>query len=289
VLESDTRVVLERPVAAWRHATPGYFDAMGIPLLGGRVFRDQESIPVAMISQSLAKALWPDAKISDVNGRRVREGAGALITIVGVVADVRTAALDRRPMPQMYRPYTQGAPLDMSFVIRSAEEPRNLARAIQAAVRSLDTNLPPPTLRTMREMVSASMAQRRFQMALIATFAVLALALAMVGIYGVVNYSVQRRTREIGLRMALGAQPGDVMRAVLHEGLRPVVIGMGCGIVGAALAARALRGLLFGVGPLDFAALGGVVMVLLMAALAACYVPGRRASMVDPTVALRHE
>ena len=294
-LESDTKLTLERPVAAARHATPGYFDAMGIPLRAGRVFRDEEPAPVAVISESLAKALWPDLRGGDATGRRIRDRGpnSPLIAIVGVVADVRTTALDRRPMPQMYRPYTQGPDAEiaaeMSLVVRSTEEPQGLARAINRTIRGLDGSLPPPTVRTMSEMVSASVAERRFQMVLIATFAGLALTLAVVGIYGVVNYSVLRRTREIGLRMALGAQPGDVLGAVLKEGLRPVAVGLACGVLGAAIAAEALRGLLFGVGPLDPAALGGVAGVLLLAAAAACYVPGRRASRMDPTVALRHE
>jgi len=290
-LESDKILNLDRPVAAFRTATPGYFGAMGIPLRAGRVFRDEEPAPVAVISEGLAKALWPDLRGADATGRRIRDRGVTtpLITIVGVVADVRTTALEQRPMPQIYRPYTQGPDADVSLVVRSAEEPQSLARAISSAIRGVDPNLPPPSVRTIREMVFASVAQRRFQMVLIATFAGLALALAVVGTYGVVSYSVLRRTREIGLRMALGAQPGDVLGAVLKEGMRPVALGIGCGVVGAAIAAEALKGLLFGVSPLDPAALGSVACVLLLAAAGACYVPGRRASRLDPTVALRHE
>ena len=288
-LESDITVALERPAAAWRHATPEYFNAMGIALLAGRAFRDQEPAPVAVISQSLAKGLWPSAQPESAVGKRVRERRGPLITIVGVAADVRTVSLEAQPMPQMYRPYTQGAAADMSIVVRTARDPESLARAVRGEIRSLDADLPVPSMKTMREMVSGSMAQRRFQMVLIMAFAGLALVLAIVGIYGVVSYSVLLRTREIGLRIALGAQPGDVLRSVLKQGLTPVVAGVAMGLAGAAAAAVALKSLLFGIGPLDPAAIGGVACLLLLAATVACYVPARWASRLDPTEALRHE
>jgi predicted permease len=288
-LESDMFVSLDRPVATWRHATPDYFNAMGIPLLAGRPFRDLEASPVALVSQSLAKALWPDARPESAAGKVLREGAGPLIKVVGVVADVRTVSLEAAPMPQLYRPYTQGAAADMSIVIRSAQDPQSLARAVHGEIRSLDASLPVPSMKTMREMVAGSMSQRRFQMVLIVAFAALALVLAVVGIYGVVSYSVLLRTREIGLRIALGAQQGDVLRSVLGEGLKPVAVGLAMGLVGAVLTARALKSLLFEITPLDPAAMGGVVCLLLLAATAACYVPARWAARLAPTEALRHE
>lgn len=192
-------------------------------------------------------------------------------------------------MPQMYRPYTQGSAAEMSLVIRSAEDPRSLGRAILAEIRQLDPNLPVTTMRTMRDIVSGSVAQRRFQMLLIAAFAALALVLAVVGVYGVVSYSVLRRTREIGLRIALGAQQRDVLGAVLMEGLLPVVAGIALGVAGAAIGAAALKSLLYGVGPLDPMALGGVACLLVFTASAACYIPARWASRMDPLIALRHE
>ncbi|MBZ5623008.1 MAG: ABC transporter permease [Acidobacteriia bacterium] len=211
-LESDTRLRLDRPVAASRSATPGYFESMQIRLLSGRDFRDQEPAPVAVISQALAKALWPNEPLPGMIGRRFRHSSMGIVSIIGVVADVRTAALDAQPMPQVYRPYDQVTPAEMSLVIRSAREPGDLARAATAEIRGIDPNLPVPALRTMYQMVSAAVAQRRFQTVLIAVFALVALGLAVVGTYGVVSYSVRRRTREVGLRMALGARPEDVMR-----------------------------------------------------------------------------
>jgi predicted permease len=298
-LETDTTVSLARPVAAWRHATPDYFNAMGIPLLAGRPFRDMEPSPVALISQSLAKALWPNEPLESAIGRRIREGASPLTTIVGVVADVRTVSLEAQPMPQAYNPYmqaaapgmgdTQSSAADMSIVLRSAQDPLSVARAVRQQIRSLDANLPVPAMKTMREMVSGSVAQRRFQLVLIMSFAGLALVLAVVGIYGVVSYSVVARTREIGLRIALGAQQTDVLRSVVTAGLAPVAAGIAMGLVGAVLSARALKSLLFGIGPLDPGAVGGVACLLLVAAAAACYVPALRAARVDPVVSLRHE
>jgi predicted permease len=287
--ESDTTTSLKRPVAAWRHATPEYFQAIGIPLLAGRAFRDQEPSPIAVISQSLAKGLWPSEQPGNAVGRRIRAGGGPLTTIVGVVADVRTVSLEAKPMPQMYCPYTQGTAADMSIVIRTAREPQSLARAVREQIRSLDPDLPVPSMKTMRELVAGSVAQRRFQMVLIMAFAGLALVLAIVGIYGVVSYSALLRTREIGLRIALGAQRADVFGRVLRQGLTPVVAGVAMGLVGASAAAVALKSLLFGIGPLDPVAIGGVAALLLVAATAACYVPARRASHLDPTEALRHE
>lgn len=290
-LESDIQFSLDRPVASIRDATPGYFEAVGTPLRAGRSFRDQENIPVAVVSESLARGLWPHEPVSHAVGRRVRQGspAGPLITIIGVASDVRTTAMDRDPMPQVYRPYTQEPAFEMSLVVRSAQEPTALGAAIREAVRRVDRDLPVAEMRTMREIVSQSVAQRRFQTLLIGLFAALALTLALVGIYGVVSFSVSRRTSEIGLRMALGAQPSSVLIEVLQKGLLPVGIGLLAGTAGAVGAASALRTMLFGVGPLDPAVLGGAAVLLFATAAAACFAPARRASRLDPAIALRHE
>jgi putative ABC transport system permease protein len=188
-----------------------------------------------------------------------------------------------------YRPHSQFASGDMTLVVRTVQEPRTLAAAIRAETWKLDRNLPIPAMKTMREVVSASVALRRFQTALVALFAALSLLLALVGIYGVSSYSVACQTHEIGLRMALGARGSTVLGSVLLQGLRPVAVGLVCGLVAARLGAAAVRSLLFGTGPLDPVALGGVALILLSTAALACYLPARRAARLDPVIALRCE
>jgi putative ABC transport system permease protein len=291
-LESDTQHrLLERPVAAYRNVTGGYFATMEIPLLAGRLFGDDESGPAAVISASLARALWPGIPHSQVLGRRIRQGdlKSALVTIVGIAGDVRGTALDRDPFPVIYRPHSQGPSREMTLVLRTAHMPETLANAARAEIWKIDANVPAPAVRTMREIVSASTAHRRFETMLIVLFGALALALAVVGIYGVASYAVTSRTQEIGLRIALGAGRPDVIRRIVISGMAPVGIGLAVGLVGARLATTAVRSLLFGVGPLDPVAFGGGCAVLLLAAVVASYIPARRAATVDPVVALRCE
>ena len=207
--------------------------------------------------------------------------------MTGVLGDVHHGAVDRDPQPTVYRPYRQWPSGPMSIVVRTAQEPAALAAAVRAEIRKLDTTLPIPTVRTMREIVSSTVAQRRFQMTMTSLFAALALMLGMVGLYGVVSYSVACRTREIGLRMALGALPIDVMRWVFSIGLPPVLAGVAAGLALAVGAARALRGVLFGVAPLDPVSIAGVAVLLFATSAVACYFPARRAASLDPTTTLR--
>ncbi len=291
-LESDTQYrLVDRPVAAYRNVTAGYFATMEMTLLAGRFLDSQESVPIAVVSASLAHGLWPDVTYSAMLGRRVRQGniTSVPVTIVGVVSDARTAALDRDPFPVIYRPHAQAPSREMSIVVRTVHAPETLAPSVRTEVWNVDKDLPAPTIRTMQDIVSASMARRCFQTTVIGLFGLLALGLSAVGIYGVTNYAVVRQTQEIGLRMALGAQQADVLRAIVVQSMRPVVAGLLVGLVGARIGAMSVRSVLFGVGPLDAAALSGGCAILAFAALVASYLPARRATRVDPLVALRHD
>ena len=284
-------LVLARPVAMIRSVTQGYFAASGMTLIGGRFFDDKEDVLAALVSESLSHRLWPRERPESAVGRTVRQGdtKGPLITIVGVVKDAQPAALDREAPAILYRPHSQWASGPMTLVVRSAQDPAGVASAVRAEIRKMDANLPIPAIRAMREIVSATVAQRRFQVTLTSLFAVLALILGAVGLYGVVNYSVACRTREIGLRVALGAVKGDVMRWVFSSGLQPVAIGLIVGLAAAIAIARTLRSLLFGITPTDPLTLSVVVLVLSLTSALACYLPARRAASLDPMTALRHE
>jgi putative ABC transport system permease protein len=282
-------VAMQRPVALIRSVTPGYFAASGATLQAGRFFSETESLPVVIVSESLAKRLWPGESLPAIVGRLIRHGDfnGLPVTIAGIVADTHPGALDREPSSEVYRPQSQRAGGSMSLVIKTAQEPGALAAAVRAEIRKMDPNLPIPAIRTMREIISQTVAERRFQMALTLLFALAALALGAIGIYGVVSYSVACRTRDIGLRMALGALRGDVMRWVFAIGFRPVLAGLAAGMFAAIMIGRAMRGLLYGIAPTDPVSLGLVALVLLLTALLACYLPARRAAKLDPMTALR--
>jgi putative ABC transport system permease protein len=274
-----------------RSVTTGYFAASGSALRAGRFLSDEDHDPVAVISDSLARRLWPAEDPSSVVGRSLRQGdvTGPLVAVVGVVQDARPGALDREPTPALYRPYAQWASGPMTLVVRTAQDPSALAPAVRSAVWKIDPNLPVPAIRTMREIVSSAVAQRRLQTTLTSVFGLVALLLGVVGLYGVVSYSVASRTRDIGLRIALGALRADVVGWVLANGMRPVLVGAAVGVAATIAAARVLRSLLFEVTPVDPLSLGSVVLVLLVSACLACYFPARRAAALDPMTALRHD
>jgi len=281
--------IIERPLADHRTVNPGFFRAMGIPMLSGRVFQDSDGErQVAVISASLARRLWPGA---DPVGRRFIEGdrKDHPIEVLGVAGDVRGVSLTKPPNPTAYVPYWQRFQSHVGLVVRAASAPAALAGAIRREIHRLDPEMPVPAFQAFDQLVDDSVAQRRFQLDLVLLFAAAALALAAVGIYGVVSQLVAQRTNEIGIRMALGARAADVRRMVLLEGFGPVAVGLAAGFAASLAGGRLVSGMLFGVRAADPLTFGAVAAVLLVAALAACLIPARRATRIDPLEALRYE
>jgi putative ABC transport system permease protein len=287
------------PRADWQVVTPGYFEAMGLAVLRGRALdaRDRRDAPGAVvINEAMAERYWPG---QDALGARFVLGGHAgpgLVTVVGIVGDVRHGSLAEPRTSQMYLAHAQfrfwnggSVVRSLTLVVRAAGDPERLGGAVRAAVRQVDPRLPLADVRTMDQVVSASLGRPRFLFVLAATFGVVALVLGALGLYGVVAYGVARRTREIGLRLALGARPGTVAGMVLREGAGLVAGGIVLGLTGALLLARLLRGFLFGVAPVDPITFGAASVVLAIAASLAVWLPARRAARLDPMEALRNE
>jgi putative ABC transport system permease protein len=285
-LEGDVRPSHERLHPNNRYASPGYFRAMDIPILQGRIFDETDrKRRVGVLSAKAARALWPDE--ANPVGRTFVGEDNTAMSLVGIVADVR-ANLEADPPPMAYYPYWQRVPGDVWLAVRTTD-PRSSPEAIRTVLRGEDAQLPMPVIRTMGEVVDESLAERRFQLALVLVFATSALLIASLGIYGVVSYSVARRRNELGIRMALGAQRSRLLGLVLRQGMAPVAAGLGIGVVVALLLGRAIRGLLFGVQPTDPATIAGVVAILLVVGVLACLIPARRAAGTDAVTALRFE
>src|SRR5664280_1418682 len=284
-LPGDARPVFERPSTNVRFISPDYFRTMGIPLLAGRSFRvSDQGRKVAVISERLAHALWPGL---DVIGRNFEGGFG-LYEVVGVVGDVRADA-HKPAAPIFYHPYWDWPPQSSTIVARAAGDPRSIGDVVRQAVRAVDADVPVPSLNTMQEVLEDSLAQRRFQMALAATFAATALLLAALGIYGVVACSVARRAGSKHAQTAVSSQPGHLVWMVLRQGLTPVVLGLFGGTAMALAMSRVLGSLLYEVRPYDPATLAAVALILLLTAVFACLLPARRATRVSPVDALRAE
>ncbi len=272
--------------------TPDYFQTLGVPLLAGRTFTDRDdanAAPVAIVSEATAHHFWPG---QDVIGKHLRGACGDDKTwcqVVGVVGDIKQHHLEQASKLAVYVPFSQDPWAFFALVVRTKLEPASAASAVEGAIHSLDADEPVYNVRSMRDVEAASLSPQRLQIALIGLFAALALILACMGIYGVMAYSVAQRTSEIGVRMALGAQTGNVLALVLGEGLRLAVLGAAIGLAGSFFAARLLSGMLFGVAPSDPFTFASVAMVLVAVAMMACYIPARRATRVDPLVALRYE
>jgi putative ABC transport system permease protein len=282
----------QKPTAAIRIVDPGYFDAMRIPLKRGRSLAPSDrlgSVPVAVISEAMAHKLWPG---EDPIGQHVKVDwwhEKVSVEIVGVVGDSRHDGLDAEFQPTLFYPFAQESQGGMSLVLRSTLPPAILTRMVRAAVSEMDKGLPVADAVTMHHHIAEMMADRRYPAFVLGLFAALALTLAAVGIYGVLSYTVGQRTREIGVRLALGARPADVLRTVVGGGLRLTLSGVALGGMAAGLAAGALGKLLYGVHPLDPVTFATVILVLVAVALVAMAAPARRAARVDPMVALRYE
>ena len=270
-----------------------YFATMGIRLMDGRLFddRDVQDAPQAVIvNEAMAHTFWPN---QSPIGRRLRPGTKDWATVVGVVDDVKNAGLDRPAGTELYLPYRQPAGAgntDMYVVMRAqGGDPRSLAGEVRQQMNEIDSSLPLADVRLMDDVLSRAQARPRFLTLLLTLFSLVALAIATVGIYGVVSYSVERRTKEFGLRMVLGAQTADVLGLVMKQGAGMIAIGVAFGLALALLMTRLMASLLFGVAPTDVATFASVTALLFGVALAACYIPARRATRVDPIQTLRYE
>jgi len=275
-------------------ASSGFFNTLNIPLLEGRLFdqRDTAESPhAAVISQSLARESWPN---QNPIGRTIEfgnmDGDLRLLTIVGVVGDVRDHGLEDAPHPTVYVDYRQRPQVawDFTIVLHSSGSPEPVFAAARSVLHDLDPNLP-PRFRMLSEVYSSSLDARRFSLTLVGIFSGVAFLLALAGIYGMISYSVAQRTREIGVRMALGATAREVLAMVLKQGALTGIAGIALGLLGAFVVTRWLQSQLFEVSPTDPLTLVAVSVLLILVSLAACWIPARRATRIDPVIALRCE
>jgi predicted permease len=284
----------ELPFANYTIISPGYLSSVGTPLLRGRDFSEADtadSLPVAIVNATMEKKYWPGRSAL---GEHVGPGSTRfpLLTIVGVVADVKHTSLREQSAPEMYVLYTQKqwpSMLNMRVALRTKTDPASVTQSVREAIRAVDPDLPLAKVATLTTLVSDSLSQPRFAMVLLASFGLLALLLASIGMYGVISYSVMQRTQEIGIRIALGAERHNVLGMVLRQGARLALIGIGVGLVGAFAATRAIGGFLYGIEATDPLTFVAVSLLLIAIGLLACYLPARRATRVDPIVALRYE
>ena len=281
---------IEVPIDA---VSPDYFRTMGIPLREGRTFTATDNLtapPVVIINENMARHIWPNESAVGKRFKYGRQDSDApLMTVVGVVADMRRTGFDSPVRYETFRPHTQRAVGFLTLVVRTAGDPLQLVPAVRAQIKAIDAEQPVFEVASMDQLLGSMVAQRRFSMALLGTFAGLALVLGVVGVYGVTSYLVAQRTREVGVRLALGAQPGQVVGMVVRQGMVVAAAGLVVGLLGAVAATRLMTGLLYGVSPHDVWTLAAVTVVIGLATLAANWVPALRAAHVDPLTALRSE
>jgi putative ABC transport system permease protein len=281
------------PLAQISSVSADYFRVLGTPLIRGRFFADSDDTtapPAALIDEAMARRYWPN---EDPVGRRIkfgRQGSKApWMAIAGIVGNIKTDGFEVPDQPHLYVPILQNPGVALAVYLRTTSNPEILTQSVRQQVQAVDPNLPVFGERTMEDLVAASLAQRRFAMQMVSIFGLVALLLAGIGIYGVISYSVTQRTREIGIRIALGAQPRDVLRLVVGQGMILSLIGSGIGVVLTVLLTRFLASLLFGISPNDPLTLVVTSLLLMVVAALACYFPARRATKVDPMVALRDQ
>lgn len=275
---------------AMRQVSPEYFDAARTPLLRGRVFSAHDvdgSLPVVIVNETTAKRYWPD---QNAIGKHLANSRDMIQReVVGVVADVKFNGLNAASSEEMYLPLAQNPWPTTTLIVRSDANLQPLVAAVRAKISELDSGLPVSGILSMEDVVAASVAQPRLVMQFAGVFAGLSLLLAAVGIYGVMAYSVTLRRQEMGIRVALGAAPRDILKLVMGQGMRLTLAGVVAGIVVSVMLTRLLTSLLFGVRAIDAGVFGGAALVLIGAAFLACYLPARRATRVDPMMALRFE
>jgi putative ABC transport system permease protein len=280
-------------VADRRMISTDYFNALAIPILRGRGFTEQDNqdaTGVVIVSESWVRRFFPNG---EPIGNRIKLGGPdstrPWLSIVGVAGDVRDTALESDPRPCVYLPYPQFPSSGMTLIVRAAFDPGSLTSAIRNEVWAVDKDQPVTNVKTMSQYVADSAATRRFNALLLSVFATLAVVLASVGIYGVMSYSVSQRVHEIGIRLALGAQPSQVVKLVAGRGMAPVFAGVAIGLAGAFALTRVMTSLLYGVSATDSTTFVIVPVLLIAVAALASYIPSRRATKVDPMVALRCE
>ena len=291
----------EAPIASYRIVMPNYFETMNIPLIKGRTFSEadhENASPVVIVNQKMAEHMWPG---EDAVGKRMTVGVSLpgeqpdWVTVVGVVGDVKDVSLAGETGMQMYQPITQtpfltqGLGRTMNFVIRTRIEPQGVIASSRSVIASINPALPISNQKMMETIIDESVAASRFNMSLFGLFAAIAMSLTIVGVFGVMNYAVTQRTKEIGIRMTLGARPQQVLRLVLKEGLVLCSVGLILGFGGSVLVTRWLSTLLFGVSALDPIVLAAVALLISIVALLTCYIPARRATRLDPIAVLRPE
>jgi putative ABC transport system permease protein len=280
----------KEPVVWSNTVVPNYFETMGIPFIKGRLFNEQDQLNtprVFIINQTMARRFWPD---QDPIGKQIKTDADSPAgAVIGVVGDAKHYWLDEEAQPQMYEAYSQSPGIFATVVVRTTVEPMSLAEPVRQAVWKVDGDQPMWKVRTLESLIERSVADKRFLMVLMGVFAALALALTVIGLYGVMSYAVSQRTQEIGVRMALGAGARNIHRMVLRQGMTLVSIGVAVGLVASWLLTRLMANLLFGVSATDPLTFSSIPSLLAVVALLACWIPARRATKVDPIVALRYE